>query len=199
MPTPEFFSHARISRPNANWLLPLLLLIFSISCQNSPVPPSTTLSVPIPPSLTCPDCELVEVIDVIDANTLSTSIGHIKMYGAYVLNEPSDCASLAKDELARLAGVAIRIAPGPADPVRTASNHYYFYTEQGDSIEDSLIRDGLALAWTQDGKHVGWFLFHEAAAKSSDTGCLWHDYQAFLRGDKNEFRIPGLKYSDSDR
>jgi endonuclease YncB( thermonuclease family) len=164
-----------------------------MGCANESVEPTP---VPTVPALTCPNCELVDVSGVIDANTLSTSIGHIQMYGVYVLNQPEDCAIEAKEQLTKLAGQSIRIEPGPDDSVRNDSNHYYFYTADGVSIENSLIRDGLALAWSQDGKHVGWFLFQEAAAKEHDSGCLWHDYQAFQRGEPNEFRIPGLTYRD---
>jgi len=193
MKTSEFLLPAAISRAKPVWFLALLLLASAIGCLNENDEPTV---VPTPPALTCPDCELVDVAGVIDADTLSTSIGHIKMYGVFVLNEPADCATQAKEQLARLAGRSIRVEPGPIDSVRNASNHYYFYTGDGISIEDSLIRDGLALAWSQDGKHVGWFLFGEAAAKSGDSGCLWHDYQAFQRGEPNEFRIPRLTYRE---
>ncbi|MDG0865647.1 thermonuclease family protein [Candidatus Lucifugimonas marina] len=193
MKTFELQSTAAISRAKPAWLLAFLLLVLITGCSSDAVAPTAA---PRPAVLSCPNCELVDVAGVVDANTLSTSIGHIRMYGVYVLNEPADCATQAKERLSNLAGRSIRIEPGPEVPVRIGSNHYYFYTADGISIEDSLIRDGLALAWSQDGKHMGWFLFREAAAKSGDIGCLWHDYQAFQRGEPNEFRIPGLTYRE---
>ena len=85
----------------------------------------------------------------------------------------------------------------PTDSVRRDDDHYYLFTEDGQSIDQKLIEEGLALTWDQDGQHLGWFLFKDAKAKDSESGCLWHDYQAFQRGEPNEFRIHGLTYRDS--
>ena len=81
--------------------------------------------------------------------------------------------------------------------MRRDDDHYYLFTEDGQSIDQKLIEEGLALTWDQDGQHLGWFLFKDAKAKDSESGCLWHDYQAFQRGEPNEFRIHGLTYRDS--
>jgi endonuclease YncB( thermonuclease family) len=153
--------------------------------------------IPIAAPLSCPECELVEVLDVIDANTVRTSAGEIQMYGAYVLDQPADCAELASERLRSLAGERVRIEPSPANSVRVSDSHYYLYTEEGVSIEEMLVREGLALTWTQDGQHLGWFLFGDAAAKESESGCLWKGYNAFQRGEPSEFRIPGLTYPES--
>ena len=152
----------------------------------SPVPPVSTLL--------CAECELVEVIEVLDANTVRTSIGDVKMYGAYVIDRPADCAALARERLNVLAGGSIRIEPGPPDPVRISSNHFYLFTAEGRSIEEQLVREGLALVWTQDGQHLGWFVFRNSDARQSEAGCLWKGYNAFQRGEPSEFRVPGLTY-----
>lgn len=173
-------------------LLVLLCLITVIGCQEG----AQDNPEPIDNSLTCPSCEEIDVIEVIDGNSVSTSIGEIKLYGAYVLDQPADCADEAKTRLGNLAATSIRIENGPADSVRRAENYRYVYTANGQSIEQALIEEGLALTWTQDGQHLGWFLFKDAQAKERESGCLWHDYQAFLRDEPNEFRIPGLTYPD---
>ena len=150
-------------------------------------------------SLTCPECELVEVIEVVDANTVRTSISDIGMYGAYVLDQPADCAALAMERLSVLVGGSggfIRIESGPEDTVRSDPNHYYLYTADGLSIDEQLVREGLALVWTQDGQHLGWFVFRDADARENEAGCLWKGWRAFQRGESGEFRIPGLTYPD---
>jgi hypothetical protein len=43
-----------------------------------------------PETLDCDDCVLVDVHEVIDANTLLTSNGEIQLYGAYILEQPDD-------------------------------------------------------------------------------------------------------------
>lgn len=143
----------------------LLLVALSMSCSSAPelrggagdskaevtaTPPLATS----PDSVLCPECELVDVVEVIDANTVRTSIGDIQMYGAYVVDQPADCAALAKERLTAMAGGAIRIEPGPTDTVRNNSAHYYLFTADGRSIEEQLVREGLALIWIQDGEHM---------------------------------------------
>jgi len=185
----------------------LLLLALSLSCASESVSPSgeadtevgaapATPREPSPDSLLCLKCELVDVIEVIDANTVRTSIGDIQMYGAYVVDQPADCAALARERLTSMAGGAIRIEPGPPDTVRNNSDHYYLFTAEGRSIEEQLVREGLALVWTQDGEHLGWFVLRDARAKDTEAGCLWQGYKAFLSGEPGDFRIPGLTYPE---
>ena len=167
--------------------IPLVIVIAGCSTQES-VPPSVESS----EDLWCTECEIVSVDQVIDANTLATELGEISMYGAFVLDHPEDCAETAEERLAELAGSQVRVEHGPQDSVRIANNHRYLYTAGGVSIEETLIREGLALAWTQDGQHVGWFLFQDAQAKANESGCLWKGWNAFQRGEPSEFSVPGL-------
>ena len=74
-----------------------------------------------------------------------------------MVDQPADCAALAKERLAAMAGGAIRIEPGPTDTVRNNSAHYYLFTGDGRSIEEHLVREGLALIWTQGRGAHGWF------------------------------------------
>jgi endonuclease YncB( thermonuclease family) len=167
----------------------LLLVIAIAACTTQEsVPPAVDSS----DDLRCAECEIVSVDQVIDANTLATELGEISMYGAFVLDHPEDCAALAKTRLAELTGSQVRIEHGPDDSVRIADNHRYVFTLDGISIEETLIREGLALAWTQDGQHMGWFLFQDAQAKANESGCLWKGWNAFQRGEPSEFRVPGL-------
>ena len=171
------------------------LIIILAGCGSEAVQPAAALA---PESLTCPECELVDVASVINANTLDTSIGKIQMYGVYVLAQPSECASLAEERLRSLAGTSVRVEAGATDTIRRSDDHYYLYTPDGRSIEEILMREGLALAWTQDCQHVGWFLFRSGHAKENESGCLWKGWNAFQRGEPSEFRVPGLTYPDPE-
>lgn len=172
-------------------LLSALVIATASACEISAGEIEPTL-VPLDAELICNDCELVHVNSVIDSNTVETSIGEIEMYGAYVVDQPADCAEEAEVRLRELSGSALRIKKGPIDSVRSQPNHYYLFTEEGESIEERLISEGLALAWTHDGEYLGWLIFLDAVARRDERGCLWHDYQAFQHGEPNEFRIPGL-------
>ncbi len=196
MKSPEFNLHLL----NIRFLLSLITLatviLVTTACDDREIPATVTIAAS-PETLDCDDCELVEVNEVIDANTVLTSKGEVQMYGAYILDQPADCAMQAENRLRSLAGEQIRIQSGPVDSVRRDEDHYYLFTEDGQSIDQKLIDEGLALTWDQDGQHLGWLLFKDAKAKEAESGCLWHDYQAFQRGEPNEFRIPGLTYRDS--
>jgi endonuclease YncB( thermonuclease family) len=190
MNTFEFTHHNKIF---VHWISGLLLLMIFVACSTEfQESPSSNQPSPLP----CEDCELVDVIGVVDGDTLITSVGEVHMYGGYVLEQPSDCAALAKERLQDSAGQAIRIEPGPNDSIRNDDDHYYLYTHDGFSIGQQLVEEGLALIWTQDGQHLGRFVYLDSVAKKLETGCLWHDYQVFQRGEPNEFRIPGLTYRD---
>ena len=149
-----------------------------------------------PDSVLCPECEPVDVVEAIDVNTVRTSIGDIQMYGAYVVDQPADCAALAKERFTAMAGGAIRIEPGPTDTVRNNSAHYYLFTGDGRSIEEHLVREGLALIWTQDGEHMDGFVLGDARARDAEAGCLWQGHKAFLGGEPGDFRVPGLTYPE---
>jgi endonuclease YncB( thermonuclease family) len=187
------FELAHYNKIFLHWISGLLFLMIIVACstdlQESP-------SRNQPPPQACEDCELVEVIGVVDGDTLITSVGEVHLYGGYVLEQPADCAALAKEQLRNAAGSAIRIEPGPIDSIRNDDDHFYIYASNGTSIGQQLVEEGLALIWTQDGQHLGRFVYLDAVAKKLEAGCLWHDYQAFQRGEPNEFRIPGLTYRD---
>ena len=50
---------------------------------------------------------------------------------------------------------------------------YYVYTEAGDSIDETLVGEGLAGAWTRDGQHRDRLIELERQARREGKGCLW--------------------------
>lgn len=176
------------------WVVAVVLLVIMLGCEADRIEQPVSDE---PQTLECVDCELVDVLEVKDANTIITSVGEIRMYGAYMRDKPEDCAEKAEERLRLFAGDAIRIEPGPADSVRIQPGNYYIYTKDGASIEEQLVRDGLALIWAQDGQYLGWFIYLDAFAKEHESGCLWRGWNAFQHGEPSEFRVPGLTYPDS--
>ena len=98
------------------------------------------------------------------------------------MDQPADCAALAKERLAAMAGGAIRIEPGPTDTVRNNSAHYYLFTGDGRSIEEHLVREGLALIWTQDGEHMDGFVLGDARARDAEAGYCGRGIKCFWAG-----------------
>jgi len=70
-------------------------------------------------NLTCEDCFEVQVIRIINGDTLDTSRGVIRLYGVEPPEVGQPCASDATERLRDLAGDAIRIEVGP----RTADQY----------------------------------------------------------------------------
>ena len=55
----------------------------------------------------------------------------------------------------------------------SAPSMYYVYTDAGDSIDETLVAEGLAVAWTRDGQHRGLLVDVEQRAREHGVGCLW--------------------------
>ena len=73
----------------------------------------------------------------------------------------------------QLAGGTVRVESGPR--VRDPGGRllYYIYTMRGNSIDEILVREGLARAWTRDGQHRDALVRLERSARRSGSGCLW--------------------------
>jgi endonuclease YncB( thermonuclease family) len=69
-------------------------------------------------------------------------------------NHAERCASEATHRLHQLAGDSVRLEDGPRLTDQFGRTLAYSYsTEGGVSIDETLIRKGLATAWTRDGQH----------------------------------------------
>ncbi|MBC8279565.1 MAG: thermonuclease family protein [Chloroflexi bacterium] len=116
----------------------------------------------------------VEVNRVIDGDTLDTSRGRVRLFGVHTPERGERCASEATDRLRSLAGDSVRLEDGP----RLADQFgrilaYAYSTEGGASIDETLIREGLATAWTEDGQYRDLLVNLEREARIHGTGCLW--------------------------
>ena len=54
---------------------------------------------------------------------------------------------------------------------------YYVYKMEGESIDEMLVRDGVAWAWTRDGQYRDILVAAEEVARRDGFGCLWHTDQ----------------------
>jgi endonuclease YncB( thermonuclease family) len=123
-------------------------------------------------ALPCTDCPLVEVLSVIDGDTFRSSIGNIRLFGASTPERGQLCGSEATQRLLELSGQRVRVEEGP----RLKSYErflFYVYTEDGNSIDELLIREGFAEAWKRDGQHRNILIELEQQAKAEGVGCLW--------------------------
>ena len=123
-------------------------------------------------TLSCPGCPLVEVLSVIDGDTFRSSMGNIRLFGASTPERYQECGPAATQRFLELSGQRVRVERGPR--LRSYDRLlFYAYTEDGRSIDELLIRDGLAEAWIKDGQHKDVLTGLEQQARWDGVGCLW--------------------------
>ena len=144
-----------------------LTVLLAVACQNPTTIPSG------PTALRCDDCSSLTVLRIIDGDTLDTPAGRIRLFGINAPERGKHCYNQATDSLRRLAGDTIRVEQGPRAQDRGGRLLYYVYTEGGNSIDETLLREGLAVAWTRDGQHRDLLVGLEEAARQAGNGCLW--------------------------
>ncbi len=104
-------------------------------------------------TLRCDECFETSVIRVIDGDSLDTDRGLIRLYGIDAPESRQRCYSKATKRLRKLAGDSIRIQFGARVTDQYGRLLAYAYTDDGLSIDEILVREGLATAWTRDGQH----------------------------------------------
>gem|GEM_PF-1545777 len=115
----------------------------------------------------------MRVISVTDGDTLVTDEGTVRAYGVDASENCAPCYQAAKERLKALAGQAVRLEEGPRREDSGGRMLAYLYTEDGMSIDEALIKEGLAEAWKQDGQHRDWLVALEEVARRARSGCLW--------------------------
>ena len=148
----------------------LIITVTFFSCSNNETSSIAIGLIDEREKLTCKECDLVDVLRVIDGDTIYTSLGTIRLYGVDTPEIDEKCFQLAKTETERLAGYRIRIENGPRAKDRYDRKLAYVYTENGDSIDGNLIEKGFAKAWEKDGQHRNYLMNLE---KFASKNCVW--------------------------
>ena len=126
-----------------------------------------------PAGLSCPNCPLLPVERVIDGDTFMSEGVGIRLYGVNTPERGEQCFTEATDRLRELAEGGVRVEPGPRAEDYWGRRLAYVYTEEGASVDEALIREGLAWAWTRDGQHRDALIALEGEAQRQGVGCLW--------------------------
>ncbi len=151
----------------------LLALTLGVACAEAGLPTETGQSSACQTAFCCPQCNTLAVSRIIDGDTFESPQGGVRLYGVDTPEIGQPCYSEATDRLRRLAGTAVRVELGPRARDSYGRLLYYVYTESGQSIDDMLIREGLARAWTKDGQHAEALIIREEEGRQSHVGCLW--------------------------
>ncbi len=148
------------------WLLLVLALLIGCGAAGSvPKEYETTLR--------CADCPTLAVERVIDGDTLDSNAGRVRLFGVDAPERGEKCFNEASGALESLAGGKVKVEVGPRLRDPNGRLLYYVYTESGNSVDEILILEGLARAWTRDGQHRDFLNDLETDTRAAGTGCLW--------------------------
>jgi endonuclease YncB( thermonuclease family) len=125
--------------------------------------------------LLCDDCEEVRVSRVIDGDTLDIPSGRVRLFGVDTPERGQRCASEATNRFSELAGNSVRLEDGSRLTDQFGRRLGYVYTKDGSSIDEILVREGLAIAWTEDGQHRDYLVGLERSTRDAESGCLWSE------------------------
>ena len=129
------------------WLvIGLVSIVAALSCTASSYSADPT-------SISCIDCPLIPVDWVVDGDTLDSTYGRVRLYGVNAPEHGEQCFREATDRLQELAGDSVRVDLGPRAMDEFNRVLAYVYTEAGDSVDETPVKEGLARAWTRDGQH----------------------------------------------
>lgn len=123
--------------------------------------------------LCCEDCPLIQVSNVIDGDTFDSPAGRVRLFGVDAPERGERCYSQATNGLRKLAGREVRVEAGTRSHDPNGRLLFYVYTKAGESIDERLLRLGLAHAWTRDGQHRDRLVDLERQARLAGSGCLW--------------------------
>ncbi len=114
---------------------------------------------------------------VVDGDTLVVldegSRERVRSYGMAAPESDERCGPEATDRLTQLAGTQVRVLTDRRLADQFGRQLRYLFTPDGRSIEATLIQEGLARAWRDDGTFRGQFVALESAARAARRGCLW--------------------------
>ena len=121
----------------------------------------------------CPGCEIISVNRIVDGDTFVSGGDGVRLFGMDTPEVGESCYSEATARLSELAKDAVRVESGPRARDTFCRLLFYIYTESGESIDEMLVREGYAKAWTRDGQHRGVLMDLERDAQENSVGCLW--------------------------
>lgn len=124
-------------------------------------------------AICCSNCPELDVDRIIDGDTFASANARIRLFGIDTPERGEKCFTEATDRLREIAGDTVLVERGPRAMDQYGRILFYIYTESGESIDEILVREGLAIAWKRDGQHRASLASAEEGARRDGRGCLW--------------------------
>jgi endonuclease YncB( thermonuclease family) len=117
------------------------------------------------------------VVEVIDGDTIDVLIDgapqRVRYYGIDAPEQGDKCYQEATERNRALVGTIVRLEADARDKDEYGRLLRYVFTDEGVSIDAALVSEGLAEAWTEDGRYVNRLTTYELHAQQNGIGCLW--------------------------
>lgn len=124
-----------------------------------------------------PDATRVEVARVIDGDTLDVLAAQtplrVRFYGVDTPERNERCYAEATQRTMDLTRDGVILVPDARQQDPGGRELRYVFALDGRSVDATLVAEGLAKAWRDDGALRTRLIAIEERAKRSHTGCLW--------------------------
>ena len=168
-----------------------------VAVDPAPRPTSTVVAVPSPQTIVlcsppypsgppsvetvfCADpatLQSVPLLRVVDGDTIHVEIDGrdetVRFYGIDTPGRGDPCFAEATTRTSELVGSRALLLPDARERDRYGRLLRYVYTGDGLSVDASLIAEGLARAWRDDGALRDPLVVLEDLARAYHRGCLW--------------------------
>ena len=132
----------------------------------------------LPPGTTLDDLEHAELSQIVDGDTITAKLEDgrtllVRYYGIDTPERGDRCFRESTDRNESLIGKKILLLKD----ARLEDDHgrllRYVFLEDGTSVDATLVAEGFAEAWRQDGYYRDQLVALEDQAKAAGRGCLW--------------------------
>jgi len=160
-------------------LVALISLVMAGLQQVDQGAPSNSTATSTPPTgiTLLPGAVLVDVVKIVDGDTIDVRAAEtelrVRLYGVDTPERGDRCFREATERTRTLAGLQVQLIPDTRLQDSFKRELRYVYTAGGKSIDAALVREGLALAWREDGSQRTALIALEEQARAAKTGCLW--------------------------
>ncbi len=160
----------------------LAAIPYLIAADDAQRPPTEQVvtRLELPPGVTIDQLEVGRVEDVVDGDTADVIINgrtyRVRYYGINTPEKGQKCFREATDRNQQLVDIGDKIYL-LADAREYDPNNRllrYVFLADGTSVDATLVAEGFAEAWRQDGQYREEIGALQAQAEASSRGCLWH-------------------------
>jgi micrococcal nuclease len=131
----------------------------------------------LPPNTNLADLKEARVIQVIDGDTINVDLegklARIRYFGINTPERGDRCYREATDRNETLIGSRVLLLPDARDQDGNGRLLRYVFLSDGTSVDATLVAEGFAQAWREDGRYKDQLLSIEDQARDASRGCLW--------------------------